>query len=120
MRRRNLADSEIDQLQKVRRENKRLKEQISQLRKQISRIDVDRFQNLKDLLDAQDRKEQQEAALEKNKALSEQWKCWHCESGILRLVVLERRDGVFYNRVCDNCKHRTKLQKYHDKVKGPR
>jgi septal ring factor EnvC (AmiA/AmiB activator) len=118
MKRRSYSGSEYDQLQRLKSENRKLRQQISQLRKQISRIDIDRFQNLKDLLDAQDREEQEQAAQEQQKTLERQWACWECGQGTMRLVVLERRDGVHYYRCCDNCKKRTKLQKYNDKVEG--
>lgn len=114
MKRRKYSDSENDRLQRLSNENKKLKQQIAQLRKQISRIDVDRFQNLKDLLDSQDREEQQEAAREHEAKL---WECWDCKKDLLKLVVMERRDGVFYFRRC-SCGRRTKTQKYTDKVKG--
>lgn len=118
MRRRKYADGELDQLQRVRNENKKLKHQISQLRKQLARIDIDRFQNLKDLIDSQDRREQEEAAKEREIQVKKQWECWDCRQDYLKLVILERRDGVFYYRHCENCKKRTKLQKYTDKVNG--
>ena len=121
MKRRKYADGEQDQVQKIRSENKRLKLQISQLRKQLSRVDLDRFQNIKELLDSQDKEEHDIAAEAKNKTLAEQWKCWKCDSGHLRLIIIDRRDGPHYSRNCDYCKNRTRMKKYHDKVKdGPR
>lgn len=121
MKRRRYSDGEQDRLQRVVQENKKLKGQISQLRKQMSRIDVDRFQNLKDLLDAQDREEQEEAAVKREQTMERDWRCWQCPSGTLRLTVLERRDGVFYYRKCDGCPKKTRLQPYSNKVKeGPK
>ncbi len=118
MRRRRMADSELDEIQIVRRENRKLKQQISQLRKQISRIDVDRFQNLKELLDAQDRQDAEEAAARRQAELDRAWECWDCRQGTLKLSIIERRDGVWYNRYCQECGKRTKLQRYNDKVKN--
>lgn len=111
--RRRYNDSELDQLQKYKIENRKLKQQISQLRKQISRIDVDRFQNLKDLLDAQDRREAEDAAKSRGMESDKRWECWTCRTGILRVHVIEKPTGSIYNRVCDNehCGHRTKFQK---------
>lgn len=121
MKRRQHVDAELDQLQRLRIENKRLKNQLSQLRKQMSRIDVDRFQNLKQLLDAQDKEEREVAAVEREDTDKKQWECWDCRVGTLRLTILERRDGAFYWRGCDNCKKRTELQKYDPSVKdGPK
>jgi hypothetical protein len=83
----------------------------------MARIDVDRFQNLKELLDSQDRQEQEEVSREREVKM---WSCWECKQGILKLIIMERRDGVFYLRKCDNklCHKQTKPQKYHDDVKG--
>lgn len=115
--RRRYADGEQDQLQKLRNENKKLKSMLSQLRKQISRIDVDRFQNLKDLLDAQDRREAEDAAKERGLESDKQWECWTCRTGVLRVHVIEKPGHSIYNRVCDNpaCGHRTKFQKLEKK-----
>lgn len=121
MKRRRYSDGEHDRMQRLVHENQKLKKQISALRKQMSRIDVDRFQNLKDLLDAQDRENQQEALARRQEDAQKEWQCWDCSEGTLRLTILERRDGVFYYRKCDSCPKRTRLQPYGAKVKeGPR
>lgn len=118
MKRRKYADSELDQIQRLRNENKKLKHQISSLRKQLSRIDVDRFQNLKDLLDSQDREDKAEVVKQEKETLKRAWQCWTCETGTLMLLIIERADGVFYMRKCNECNKRTKLQQYHPGIKG--
>jgi predicted RNase H-like nuclease (RuvC/YqgF family) len=120
MKRRKLSDGEYDQVQRLRNENKKLKHQISQLRKQMSRIDVDRFQNLKEVIEAQERQDRVEQQEAEDKALAQKWECWECKQGTLRLTVLERLDGVFYYRKCDTqgCRKRTKLQRYNKDVEG--
>lgn len=118
MRRRKTSDGEYDQVQRLRHENKRLKNQISQLRKQLSRVDIDRFQNLKDLIESQEREDQAETKAEEQKKIEQDWKCFECKSGTIRLVVLERKDGVFYYRICDRCPKRTKIKRYNSDVKG--
>ena len=120
MRRRSLSEPELDLLQKLKRENQKLKRQINALRKQLDRVDLDHFQNLKEVLDSQDREEQEEAAKEEQQSQQKAWECWNCHQDYLRLTVLERRDGVHYYRKCGTCNHRTKLQKYTDKVGGPK
>lgn len=120
MKRRKLSDQETDQLKMARLENKQLKKEISQLRKQLQRIDVDRWQNVKDLLDSQDRKEQEQALKKQEAEDLKQWECFDCRTGTLRITMIERRDGAWYFRKCDRCEKRTSLKKYTPDVKGPK
>jgi len=110
MRRRRYANSETELLQKLKSENQRLKRERDALRKQLARVDLNQFQNLKETIDSYDRKDQ-EAEDRDN------WECWTCRKGVIRLAIIERRNGAIYNRVCDNCGHKTKFKKYSDKVK---
>jgi hypothetical protein len=113
-------DKEEARIDRLRQENKRLKHQISSLRKQLSRIDIDRYQNLKDLVESQARKDAESEKSLQNQKILEQWKCHspHCDGGHLFIIPVSRRDGVFYYRKCDKCPNRTKLQKYGPDVKG--
>lgn len=54
------------------------------------------------------------------KTLKEQWVCYKCNTGILRLLIIPRQDGVKYFRRCDNhqCKNRTRLKDYTPDVEG--
>ena len=104
----NRGDKEYDQLDKLKHENRRLKRQISQLRKLIDRFDLDRFEHVKELIESHEQQERLIKNLQKEKA----WKCHDCGKGTLRLRTLDRRDGTFYNRVCDNCNKRTRLKRY--------
>ena len=120
MKRRKLNDGEHDQMQRLRAENRKLKQQISQLRKQISRIDLDRFQNLKDLLDSQEADSRQEEIKEAVEQDKREWACHDCKTGTLFLTVFERRDGVFYFRQCGSCPKRTRTKRYTSDVRGIR
>lgn len=116
-RRRRYADGEQDELQRLRHENKRLKREISILRKQIDRLDLDRFQSFKEALDRLDEIEMEQAARRKDRQISEEkWRCWTCNVGKLRLKVWERRDGAHYQRVCDHCGKRTTMKKWTPEV----
>lgn len=117
MKRRRYSDSEHSEIQKLRQDNKRLKRDLVQLRKQLDRVDLDQFKNLKDLIDSQDREAHPQHAHQ-----DKDWTCWTCRTGTLRLRVLEKPGGAVYNRMCDNkaCRNKTKFQKFHDKVKGPK
>lgn len=112
MKRRNYNRKEQDELQKLKRENDKLKKQVSSLRKQLSRVDIDRYQNIKELLEKQAH-EDAEDILQKEREIAEKnWRCWDCGEGLLRVRRLHRLDGSFYYRLCDNdkCKKRTKTQ----------
>lgn len=104
--------------QRLKHENKKLKRQISQLKKLISRINLAEYENLKDAIVQQETENQIEKAILEEKKKEEAWKCYHCENGILRLKTLGLANGVRYWRKCDNCSHRTKAKKYTQDVEG--
>ena len=109
---------EFDELQRLKYENKKLKKQISQLRKQLAKIDVDRYQNLKELVEAQQKEDKELEEKIKREKLKEKWKCYECKEGYLRLMIFHRPDGDFYYRRCTRCGHKTKLQRYNKDVDG--
>jgi len=118
MKRRKYSRTEQDDLQKVKRENDKLKKQISSLRKQLARIDINRYENLQDLMQKFDKIEVEDDLKLSKKAKEKKWKCFNCEEGILRLKVFERPDGIFYLRKCDCCDNRTKLKKWNKDIDG--
>lgn len=111
-------EKELSQLQKAVRENKRLKQQVAQLRKLVSKFDLDRFNDFKELVETNEKLEERFRKQEARKQLKEKWQCWACRTGILRIVVLPRRDGVFYFRKCSECDNRTKTKTYDASVEG--
>lgn len=114
-RRNRYAEKELDQLQKLKYENKRLKRQIAALRKQIARIDIDRYENIKDIIERHHKEDLDERLLEEKKKLETKWECHECKRGVLVRHELMRIDGAFYYRKCNNCNHRTKVKPYKDK-----
>lgn len=115
--RRPVGDGELKVNRRLKLENDKLKKQISSLRKQLSRIDIDRYSNLKDIIEAQDEEDDNfdsKTALEDLKA---KWECHECHEDYLKLIIVPRLDGTFYFRKC-SCGHRTKLKKYNDNVEG--
>ena len=113
MRRQLYGENEQDLLQKLKRENAKLKTEIAKLRKQIARLDLDRFANFRETLDRLDEIEMEQAIKRRDRQVStDKWKCWTCKQGYLKLVVFERRDGVYYFRKCESCSKRTKLKRY--------
>jgi len=115
-------DKDISINQKLRNENQKLKRQLERLRKQISRIDVDKYINIKETLEAQDREDIQfeNVGLEQKRieAVKRDWTCHKCDEDYLRLMIVQRPDGVFYFRLCPTCKKRTRLKPFKDDVKG--
>ena len=112
------ADKEYDENQKLKAENQKLKKQISSLRKQLSRVDIDRYQNLKDLVIKQAKEDEEMAKVRAGKKLRDKWKCHECGEGYLRIILLPMLDKVKYIRKCSNfptCRHQTKAKVY---IKG--
>jgi len=118
MKRRVHTDKEHDLLQKLKRENDKLKKQIGALRKQLARIDLDDYNNVKELLDKyyyEDKLEEREDILEK---LKDEWKCLQCGTGYLEIVLYTKQGNPWYFRKCTTCSNRTKAQKHNPNVKG--
>ena len=114
------ADKELDQLQKLKYENKLLKKRISTLRKQLQRVDIDRYQNLKDLLYKHANEDLAAKIKAEKEKLKKEWECRECRTGFMKIHTISRLDGVFYYRKCtnDSCGHRTKTKPYTDNVEG--
>ena len=109
---------ELKELQRLKYENQKLRKQISSLRKQLSRIDIDRYSNLKELVESQDKQDKQFDKKLELKKLKDKWICWECGRDHLRLIIIPRLDGTFYLRRCPTCSHKTKMKKYVDGIEG--
>jgi hypothetical protein len=116
-RRRNFSDKELDKLQRIQRENEKLKRENVRLRKEISKLDTNHFEHLRDLVDQQTA-EAFEGPKSKRQEQKEKWECFECKEGTLKIIILNRRDGCHYFRKCSNCEHKTKIKKYTDQVEG--
>ncbi len=107
-------------LNKLKRENKTLKQQVASLRKQLSRIDVDRYENLTDLVDQlydEEKAAAEEVSSKSREQLMKKWECFKCHKDYLKLIILARPDGAYYFRKC-SCGKKTRLQKYTKDVEG--
>src|SRR5574338_988357 len=118
MRRSHRKDQESDQNQKLKHENQKLKRQISALRKQIARIDISRYEHIQDMLQKYDEQEVQEKIAKERETLKNKWKCCDCTEGYLKLIILDRRDGLKYFRKCDSCKKQTGVKNYTPDIEG--
>lgn len=100
-------------------ENQKLKREISSLRKQLARIDLDRHDYVKNIVEEHYAKEDAEDNTHKMlESMKNYWKCHECKSGYLEINLYTRMDGVFYYRQCSECSNRTKSQKYDENVTG--
>lgn len=116
--RRSVGDGELRDNQRLKLENQKLKKQISSLRKQLSRIDIDRYSHLKDMIEQDDANDAPYNTKDALEDLKRKWECHKCARDFLRLVIVPRQDGTFYLRRCPTCMHKTKLKKYNDEVEG--
>lgn len=101
--------------QRLFHENQKLKRQVSSLRKQLARIDLDRYDTIKDMIEEhyqEDRAEEGKIILE---ILKKQWACNDCQEGTMEIYVYNRAGGTFYYRICSNapdCTNRTLAKPY--------
>jgi hypothetical protein len=108
--------------QRLQYENEKLKKTISQLRKQIARIDIDRSSDIKEIVNKHYQQEEAEKYAEKERESLEElkraWQCSKCGTGFLEIILLNKMNDLCYYRKCNECQNRTKLQKYNKNVRG--
>lgn len=115
------GSKEFSREQKLIHENKRLKREVSQLRKQLARIDLDRYDTVKGIIEQHYAQEREEEGKEILENLKKEWACRQCEDGHLEIFLYTKVDTTWYYRICSNaprCKNRTKAQRYTPDVKG--
>ncbi len=117
------GSKEFTREQRLIKENRQLKRELAHLRKQITRIDVDRFETIKEMVtDYQEAERLQENLGNPNsniEALKKQWECRDCGTGTLEISLYSKMGQTFYYRKCNNCPKRTKGQRYDsNSVKG--
>ena len=113
-------EKELSQLQTARREIEKLKREVSSLRKQLTRLDLDRHSYVRDIVEEHYTRENNEAAMEIIESSKSFWKCRECSEGFLEIMEYPKMGISWYYRKCSNCKHRTKSQQLTPNVKGPR
>ncbi len=111
------CDQEQSKLQRLAFENKKLRREIATLRKQLARIDLDRYPQVKELVEKHEESDSSDGHrfLEK---IKEEWKCNQCNEGYLEIIIYSKLGNPWYLRKCNNCTNRTKAQKYTTEVKG--
>lgn len=113
------GSKEISREQKLIHENSKLKRQVSALRKELARVDLDRYTNLKEVIDQhyqEDRAEEGKNILDKVK---QEWACHQPNClGYLEIFLYNKLDHTWYYRQCNVCPNRTKAKKWTSDVKG--
>lgn len=110
---------ELDKFHKIVHENKRLKREIAQLKKQIARLDLDRGPMVTEMIAEAYSAGQEGLGAQVLDMLKKQWECKECHSGHLEITIYNKMFEPWYFRACTSCTNRTKAQKYDPvKVKG--
>lgn len=113
------GDKERSREQELKYENHKLRRQVSSLRKQLARIDLDRHSYVKDIVDEHLADQEEITTTEEMlKSMKNEWKCRECGDGHLEIVLYGKMDETWYFRKCNGCPHRTKSQVYTPNVKG--
>ncbi len=115
------SGKEYTRLQEVLHTNKRLRKEISSLRKQLARIDLDRHGYVKNIIEEHyAREDQEESAEQMLKKMKEVWRCHDCGDGYLEINLYMKAGELWYFRRCGVCEKRTLGKKYDPKeVQGP-
>lgn len=103
------CDRELDMLDKLKSENRKLKRALKSTRKMLDRYEVAEQKGLIEndtIIPSKKRN--------KEKELKEKWRCYDCERGVLELIIIGNR----YFRKCNNCGKRTKSQIWDESVEG--
>lgn len=116
---------EFTREQRLIKENRQLKRELSHLRKQISRLDLEGLEAAKQLCFDQEEKDRLNEIVGEPKAnlehLKKIWECKKCCDGWLEINLYPKMGETWYYRFCTNpiCKNRTKGQRYDEQsVKG--
>lgn len=108
------GEKELDELQRYKYENSKLKREVKSLRKQLQK-NVQRYEDVKELIEHQYEEDKKVSSKRSNKNYKEKYSCHECGSGHLRIILLPIRGKVMYRRRCSNhpeCKNMTDKKPY--------
>jgi hypothetical protein len=116
------GSKELNREQKLIQENKELKRQLSQLRRQLARIDLDRYETIRGMVEEYREDKKVEKTEDLLESMKKEWTCHEdgC-TGFLQIFVYSKMGSPWYMRKCSElgCKNRTSAKKYDpNKVKG--
>lgn len=104
---------EFSREQKLSHENQRLKRELAQIRKQLARLDLDRYDSIKEILEEHSEENKPQTSQEFLDNLKKTWACNENGClGYLEINLYNKINNTWYYRKCVNCNHRTKSQKY--------
>ena len=111
---------EITREQKLISENKALKRDLGRIRKELARLDLDRYDTLKEMIEENKTESEPEFGAQFLENLKKTWLCNDCRQGHLEIVLFTKLANTMYYRRCSNeeCVNRTKSQKYTPQVTG--
>lgn len=113
--------NEKARVQELNYENQRLKRENDQLRKQLARIDLDRYGQLKKTIRKHEKEEEKKQTNDILEKLRQEWACHEPEcGGFLEIFLYNKQSETWYFRKCNapGCKNRTTSKKYDPSVKG--
>ena len=106
------GDKEFTKEQRLTQENQKLKREIGRLRKILARVDLDRYDQVREIIEEHYAEERAEEGQQILSNLKQKWKCFECEEGFLEITLFNKINDTWYFRRCNCCGHRTKSQKY--------
>lgn len=112
------GQKEISREQALISENKGLKRDLAKIRKQFARIDLDRFDTLREMIEENRTEEEPEFGAAFLENLKKTWLCNDCRQGHLEIVIYSKIGNPWYYRACTSCPNRTKSQKHTPAVTG--
>lgn len=105
--------------QELKYENNKLRREVSSLRKQLCRIDLDRYSHVRDMVQEHLAEEDDDMLTQEMlQSMKNTWKCHECNEGHLEINLYTKMNETWYYRQCSNCDNRTKSQSYTPSVKG--
>lgn len=104
------SDNEFSKIQKITNENKKLKTQLSRLRKQFDRTDAGWCPGCLDKYE-QDAGEPMPAKIDNMGREKKDRTCFKCREGVLVMTKYQKLDTFWYFRRCTHCDHRTRGKK---------
>lgn len=106
---------EFNKEQRLANENRKLKREIQKLRKDLARLDLDRHETVREMIEENVAQNPEQSGQEWLDSLKKTWACKECPDGHLQIFLFSKVGTTHYYRVCSNspiCRNRTKSQKY--------
>lgn len=111
------ADKELSKIQKLAHENKKLKTEISRLRKTMYRMDSGWCPGCLERYEGEEEGAETLPEPCLTKPVKNDRSCFKCETGNLRIIKYYKMSETWYYRQCDSCPHRTRGKKFTPDVK---